>query len=285
MKPSGVVTFLTDFGTRDPFVGVMKGVVLARFPDAKLIDLTHDIDPQDIAAGAFWLGQAYRWFPPGTVHVAVVDPGVGSARLPIAIAAGGHVFIGPDNGLFEVVLRKTAPAAPPAAPSPPICRAIDVAALGLSVPSRTFHGRDVFAPAAASLASGQRPFESLGPSATPLATNLVPRPRRRAAPAGAGNGAIAIDGEVVVIDRFGNLITNIELEPGEADPGSGPAGARVGETFVPFVATYADVPPGACAALINSSGHLEIARRNGSAASTLGAGRGTPVATEAVPRS
>jgi S-adenosyl-L-methionine hydrolase (adenosine-forming) len=253
VKANGIVTLLTDFGTRDPFVGVMKGVVLGRCPGAAIVDLTHEIEPQAIAAGAFWVGQAYRYFAAGSVHVAVVDPGVGSERRALVVRAEQQLFVGPDNGIFEVVLRRAGTAE---------ARSIELERLGLKGPSRTFHGRDVFAPVAGLLAAGALAFEDVGPAVVPVATRHVPQ---------ANVAATSAEGEVVVTDRFGNLVTNLE--------GFETTGARVsvaGRTLA-LVGTYADVEPGALAALVGSFGQLEIAERDGSAARTLGAQRGTPV--------
>lgn len=252
---SAIVTLLTDFGVEQPFVGVMKGVVLGQCSGAQLVDLTHGIAPQRVADAAFWLRQAYPWFPAGSVHLAVVDPGVGSERAAVALRAGGHYFVGPDNGIFEGVL---------VGEHAWECRAIDVAGLGLPQPSRTFHGRDVFAPVAGMLAAGL-PFERVGPLSEPRRSPLLPQPAFDAAGA---------DGEVVVIDHFGNLITNLELA-GRAD------GRRVvvevAGRALPLVATYAELPPGACGAVVGSFGQIELVERNGSAARTLNAQRGTPV--------
>lgn len=253
LAPSGIVTLLTDFGTRDPFAGVMKGVVLARCPRAAIVDLTHEIEPQAIGAGAFWIGQAYRYFPPGSVHVAVVDPGVGSERRALVVRADEQLFVGPDNGILEVVLRRAGAFE---------ARAIALESLGLKQPSRTFHGRDVFAPVAGSLAAGALAFEDVGPVVEPVATQWVPV---------ASVGGRSALGEVVVIDRFGNLVTNLEAL---ALPR---ALVTVAGRALPVVGTYADVEPGALAALIGSFGQLEIAERDGSAARTLSAQRGMPV--------
>lgn len=255
MKPSGVVTLLTDFGTRDPFVGVMKGVVLGRCPTAQLVDLTHEIEPQRIADAAFWLGQAYRHFPAGSVHVAVVDPGVGSARLALCVAADQQYFVGPDNGIFEVVRRRALSFE---------ARAISLETLGLAPPSRTFHGRDVFAPVAGLLASGVVEFEDVGPSSDYVRTERVPEPVM---------GAGSASGEVVVVDRFGNLVTNLE----GPWPGVERAQVFVSGRTLSLAGTYTDVMPGSLAAVFGSFGQLEISERDGSAFRTLGAQRGTPV--------
>jgi S-adenosylmethionine hydrolase len=252
---SRIVTLLTDFGVADPFVGVMKGVLLAHCDDARLVDLTHSIPPQRVVEAAFWLKQAFPWFPAGSVHLAVVDPGVGGERAALALRAGEHYFVGPDNGIFEGVLASTANWQ---------CRRIDLGALGLPAPSRTFHGRDVFAPVAGMLAAGFA-LERVGPELQPLRTTLLPQVILEDAGA---------HGEVVVIDHFGNLITNLEL-------GGRAAGRRVvvevAGRALPLVATYAELSPGTCGAVVGSFGQIELVERDGSAARTLNAQRGTPV--------
>lgn len=252
---SRTVTLLTDFGVTDPFVGVMKGVVLTHCADARIVDLTHGIEPQRVVDAAFWIAQAYRWFPPKTVHLVVVDPGVGTERAPLVLAAGEHYFVGPDNGIFEGVLAREAEVE---------CRAIDLKALGLPVPSRTFHGRDVFAPVAGMLAAGLA-FERLGAVLQPSPSELLPRARFEESEA---------SGEVVLSDRFGNLITNLELG-GRADGRR--AVVEVAGHALPLVGTYAELLPAACGAVVGSFGQIELVERNGSAARTLNAQRGTPV--------
>ena len=256
MPTSGIVTLLTDFGLKDPFVGVMKGAVLARAPAATLVDLTHEIEPGCVAGAAFWLAQAYPWFSAGAVHVAVVDPGVGTAREAIVVRTAEHLFVGPDNGLFEVVARRAGSLE---------CRRIDRVGLGLESPSRTFHGRDVFAPVAGLLASGRLDFEGVGPVHEPLATERVPEPR-------AVSGGF--EGEVLVVDRFGNLVTNVE---GAALAGLGDVRVEILGRTLGLVGTYGELPPGGCASVVGSFGQLEVVERDGSAARTLGAQRGTPL--------
>jgi S-adenosyl-L-methionine hydrolase (adenosine-forming) len=251
---SGIITLLTDFGLSDPFVGIMKGVILSRFRGASVIDLCHGIPAQSVADAAFWLERSYGWFAPGTVHVAVVDPTVGSTRSILAVRAHGHLFLAPDNGLLAASLT---------GPGAEVLR-VDASRLGLSPPSATFHGRDVFAPIAADLASGAIGFADVGAPA-------------QAAPCVLGAARVeagAVRGEVVTIDRFGNLITNLERGALEA------VGARrvsIGGREVALRRTYADVAPGELAALFNAFEVLELAVRDGSAERQLGLGRGTPV--------
>ena len=252
----GVVTLLTDFGTNDPFVGVMKGVILQRSTRLTIVDVSHAIEPQQVGDAAFWLAQAFPWFPEGTVHVAVVDPGVGTLRRAVVGRAAGHLFVAPDNGLLEAVARGA---------SGFEAREIDAERLGVRPTSRTFHGRDLFAPVGALLASGALAFDAVGPTCTLTATNHVPEPVL---------GGRSAAGCVVVIDRFGNLLTN--LTPA-AFPAGGARRVSVLGHDLAVVGTFADVPPGALAALTGSFGQLELFVRDGSAAALLGAQRGTPV--------
>jgi S-adenosylmethionine hydrolase len=253
--PSGVITLLTDFGLSDPFVGVMKGVILSRFPNARVVDLCHGIRPQAIAEGAFWLERCHGWFPQGTVHVAVVDPGVGSARRVLAASISGHYFLLPDNGLLAESLTERHGAR---------VLEVDLSKLGIVPASATFHGRDVFAPVAGGLASGARHFEALGVPTRPL-PSLLPLPRRT--PYGAA-------GEVLCVDHFGNLITNLDEALARQ---TGARELRIAGQSIPWLRTYADAAPGALLALINAFGVLEIAARDGSAESRLNVSRGAAV--------
>jgi S-adenosyl-L-methionine hydrolase (adenosine-forming) len=251
-----VVTLLTDFGTRDPFVGVMKGVVLAACPDAAIVDLTHEIAPQCVRDAAFWLGLVSPWFRPGTVHVAVVDPGVGGTRRALSARADGQFFVAPDNGMLELVQRKAKHFE---------ARELDPAALGITLQSRTFHGRDLFAPVAGRLAAGTLAFESTGSVVQPVATALLREPRVAERSA---------EGEVVLADHFGNLVTNVE-----ADVWGDLAAVKVqvAGKEVLVVGTYADLSPGGIGAVVGSFGRLEIVCRDGSAAKALGIQSGAPV--------
>lgn len=252
MKPSGVITLLTDFGITDPYVGVMKGAILGRFPGATLVDLTHAIAAQNIRAAAFWIERSYRWFAPGTLHLVVVDPGVGSARDPMALDVDGHLFVGPDNGVFGAVLDQ---------PGPKRVHRIDPETLGITEMSSTFHGRDLFGPAAAVLAASvDGALERVGPA--------------REAPAGA---PCALGGSIVLTDHFGNLITDVRAEQ---LPSAGPWRVRVRGQALPVVRTYADAAVGQCVALLGSFGTLELAARNANAAELLGAGPGDAVVIE-----
>lgn len=249
------ITLTTDFGLRDPYVAEMKAVILSIAPAARLVDVTHDIAPHAVAEGALALEAAAPFFPAGTIHVAVVDPGVGSARRGLALVAGDHVFVGPDNGLFTPFLGGTR------------WRAVELAAVAYrrDPVCPTFHGRDIFAPAAAHLALGLD-LGCLGPALG----DPVRLPWRQAR-----TGARTIAGAVVHVDRFGNLVTSIRAEALE---GLGPpAEIRVAGRVLPLVGTYADLARGRAGALIGSGNRLEIAVREGSAAAVLRARRGTPV--------
>ncbi|MFC1642817.1 S-adenosyl-l-methionine hydroxide adenosyltransferase family protein, partial [Myxococcota bacterium] len=256
MKPSGIITLLTDFGIRDPFVGVVKGVLLSRCPTAQLVDLTHGITPQQVDEAGFWLSSCYRWFPPGTVHLAVVDPGVGGARSGLVVGTREHVFVGPDNGLFGRVL---------AAGTRARAHQIELERLRLPRPSCTFHGRDLFAPVAAEIVAGRLSWDAVGPIRGDWVALPDSRPRRLGA---------EVHGVVVTVDHFGNLITDIEehLLAGIDRPIVLVAGVAC-----PLRTTYSDVAPGELVAMPGSFGTLEVARREGSAALALGLGRGTTV--------
>jgi S-adenosyl-L-methionine hydrolase (adenosine-forming) len=240
------VTLLTDFGTADAYVGEVKGAILTAAPDAYIVDVTHDIPPQDVESGRLALARYWRRFPEGTVHLAVVDPGVGAARAALAVSAAGRYLVGPDNGVLS-----------------PALLAPEARVVALPVPASaapTFHARDVFAPAAAALALGAA-VETLGTSHPAPLIHRTPEPERW------GDGTLR--GEVIAVDRFGNAITNfLALRDGTVE---------VGDAVLHLVRTYADVPSGAVVALCGSSGLLEIAQRDGHAARTLGISRGTSV--------
>jgi S-adenosyl-L-methionine hydrolase (adenosine-forming) len=257
--PSGVVTITTDFGHQGPFVGVMKGRILTRFPAARIIDLTHEIVVHWPAEAGFWLARAYQFFPPGTVHVAVVDPGVGTSRDIIVATAGGHFFVAPDNGLLapvasrssDVQLVRLTPAG--------------LARIGVTHASATFHGRDIFAPIAAELAAGRCAAAALGAAVDTLVPSWVEEPAVEAR---------SVSGVVITIDHFGNLITNIDatlLERFRMPL------VHAGNHAFPLLRTYGDTRPGEYLALINSFGVIEIARAEHSAAEGLGLSRGAPV--------
>jgi S-adenosylmethionine hydrolase len=254
-----VITLTTDFGLRDPFVGVMKGQILGRFPDAKLVDLTHDILAHWPAEAGFWLSRSYQYFPRGTVHVAVVDPGVGTKRDIVAVEAEGHIFLAPDNGLLAPVIARTS--------SAKIYRveSSHLIPLGIAAPSATFHGRDIFAPMAAEIAVGRVRPASLGEQISEVVPSWIEDP---------GATDASVSGAVVTVDHFGNLITNIEATA--LTKFDAPV-VRAGGHEFPLHRTYGDARPGEYLALINSFAVLEIARAEQSAAAGLGLGRGAPV--------
>ena len=255
---AAIITLTTDFGLKGPFVGVMKGAILSRLPGAQIVDLTHEIPVHWPIEAGFWLARSYRYFPAGTVHVAVVDPGVGTTRSIIAGEHAGHLFLGPDNGLLPPVLGSR----------PARCHRLSEAwrqQQGWPSPSSTFHGRDIFAPLAAELAAGRVRIEDLGPAAGELIPSLQEEPEA---------SAHEVRGTVVAIDNFGNLITNVDAA---LIAGFRKAEVLAGGRRLALRRTYGDAPPGELLALINSFGVLEIARAEGSAADALGLGRGAPV--------
>jgi S-adenosylmethionine hydrolase len=257
-KPPGLISLTTDFGHEGPFVGVMKGVIWGRFPEARLVDLTHEILAHWPAEAGFWLSRAYRYFPRGTVHVAVVDPGVGTSRSNLVVQADGHLFLAPDNGLLAPVVARAREAV--------IVRmgAAELARLGIQRPSATFHGRDVFAPVAAELAAGRVSARELGEITDSLVPSWVEEP----------TVARSVACVVITMDHFGNLITNIDATLIERF--RLPL-VHAGNHHFDLLRTYGDTRPGEYLALINSFGVIEIARAENSAAEGLGLSRGAPV--------
>jgi S-adenosylmethionine hydrolase len=273
------IALLTDFGTTDTYVGVMKAVMTGICPEARFIDITHAIQPQNVFLGAFTLLNCYRHFPQGTVFLTVVDPGVGSRRRPIAAQAGGYTFVGPDNGLLSFVLGElespqVVELANPAYQRPPV--------------SYTFHGRDIFAPAAAHLAAGV-PLQQFGPPVANISQQMVPALRFM------GNEVL---GEVLAVDQFGNVTTSIgqfdwmdsdhlRLSPRfglQRSPHEFTADCIIvragGQTLTGVKHTYAETKRSELLALIGSDGYLEIAVNQGSAADHLKLAPGAPVSIE-----
>jgi S-adenosylmethionine hydrolase len=256
----GVVTITTDFGHQGPFVATMKGRIYSRLPSARIIDVTHEVPVYWPAEAGFWLLHAFEYFPAGSVHIAVVDPGVGTDRDIIVVQAREHLFIAPDNGLLAPIIGKF--------PDALVHRLDAVAArqrYKLSVPSATFHGRDIFAPIAAEIAAGRAAIADLGPRITDIVPAWVDDPV---------STADQVTGVVITIDHFGNLITNIEA--GLIQRFTHPMVRTGGHSF-PLRRTYGEVRPGELLALINSFGVVEIARAEQSATEALGLGRGAPV--------
>lgn len=253
-----IITLLTDFGLEDTYVASMKGVILGICPDARLVDVSHLVPPQDICTGAFLLVSVFNDFPAGTIHLAVVDPEVGTDRRGLIVQADQHLFVGPDNGLFSWIWREAGS-----------CEAYRLERPGFWRPqvSKTFHGRDIFAPVAAHLGMGV-PAQAFGPPCTP----------RLAAWTEPVEAEGRIMGEVIHIDHFGNAVTNITrkvllrlAEPSRLE-------VCVGELSpCPLVATYADQRIGSSVALVGSSKRLEIAVNQGHAARVCGLRRGDPV--------
>ncbi len=270
------IALLTDFGTSDAYVGTMKGVILRQCPGAQLIDLSHDISPQNVPQAAFVLWTAYRFFPANTVFLVVVDPGVGSVRQAIAIETQQGRYVGPDNGVFSEVLMDII-----------AWRgvSIDPAKVGLKTLSHTFHGRDLFAPAAARVACGFR-LDTLG---DPIDTLVTLEPARLFV------SNDTIEGEVIYLDHFGNAVTNIgqctwraggmlmlqarhEKQPSRVFfPAASTAIYTGPHTFTGIARTYTQAPPGQALPLINSAGFLEIAVNQGSAQAALGLSVGEKV--------
>lgn len=262
--PCGIVTLTTDFGQRDPFVGVVKARILERLPAARIVDLTHEITAHAPEEAGFWLARSFEYFPPGTVHVAVVDPGVGTERAILCAASGAHVLLAPDNGLLAAV----------AARAPLEVRRVAeerLAALRLPERSATFHGRDLFAPLAAEIANGRCAPAQLGPLVQQWERGGWSAPRAEAG---------RVQGRVITIDRFGNLITNIE---GSALAGLRNPRVRICGQVLILRRTYGEASAGELLGLVNSFGVLEIAQREGSASTTLNTQRGTIVEVAETP--
>jgi S-adenosylmethionine hydrolase len=257
MRP--VIALLSDFGTRDHYAGTMKGVILGICPEVTLVDLTHDIAVHDVLDGALQLAAGYKYFPSGTVFLAVVDPGVGSARRGIAAEAGDYRFVAPDNGVLTAVLRETPPR-----------RVVELSERRYARPtvSRTFEGRDRFAPAAAWLAKGTQ-LSALGRPISDYQRLDLP--------------VVEIAGEtlrgiVLLVDRFGNLVSNIDRRTFEQFAKQGPIRILAGGIPVGrLVSNYTEIGQGEVCALFGSSDHLELAANTESAAERLGLGRGTPI--------
>jgi hypothetical protein len=256
-----IITLLTDFGTQDYFVAAMKGVILSISPDARIVDITHEIPPQDIAAGAFNLLAVYQNFPAGTIHTAVVDPGVGSDRRAIIIECASQFFVGPDNGLFSLVVQRER-----------MCRTHQVTneKFFRHPLSNTFHGRDVFAPVAAALSEGTEPGE-FGPLIDTVSEleSLSPRPT--------ADGRI--EGRIIHIDRFGNCITNLTSEHLRSDHADALQININGRQITSYRQFFSQTSSAAdeLFMFLGSAGFIEIAARNASAASILKVQRGQSI--------
>jgi S-adenosylmethionine hydrolase len=256
--PQGVITLTTDFGATDHFAGTMKGVILGIARSARIVDITHEVQPFDILDGGFTIAQAYRYFPKKTIHVVVVDPGVGSTRRPLLAEAAGQYFIAPDNGVLSLILSREKAK----------LRHITNQCYFLKPVSRTFHGRDVFAPVAAHLASGVPPAR-FGPRIQDHLMLDFDQPARA--------GQRKWSGTVLKIDRFGNIITNFRID---AFPqlNSQPFVLKIGRARVTRLAlTFTECAPEELFAIAGSSGYIEVAVNQSSAAAKLGCGASAPV--------
>lgn len=260
----GIVTITTDFGIIDPYVGVMKGVMLSIEPGLTIVDITNDIEPQDVMQAAYVISASFEYFPKGAAHLCVVDPGVGSERMPIVVEAGGHYFVGPDNGVFTEAMRKNSDA---------VARQITNMEKTLNRVSSTFHGRDVFAPVAARLARGE-PVESFGPVIKSI--NMLDLPwETRPSPN-------TLLGEVVYIDRFGNAVTNITrslVERVLSETGGEGVMILIGDYIVEDIQPHysAAYDEDGLYALYGSWDTLELFVKNGDAALLYGIGIGDDV--------
>ena len=253
-----IITLTTDFGLVDPFVAIMKGVILGIAPNAQLVDVTHEIGSYDIVEAALLLDSSYRYFPEGTIHVIVVDPGVGSERRPMAAAANGHIFVAPDNGVLSLVLKGNATA--------PQVYHITNESLFRNPVSNTFHGRDIFAPVAAHLAR-KTPIEAVGPRIVDFVKKPLPKPRPR-------GGRLV--GVVLRIDKFGNVITNLRRENLPSDFSIKVAGLSITR----LCSSFSEAESGEFFAIEGSSVFIELALNQGSAAEKLNVGRGEEIELE-----
>jgi len=265
-KRRPIIAILTDFGLSDHYVASMKGVLLGICPNATLVDISHDVPPHDVVAGALLIESCWRDFPPATVFLAVVDPGVGSTRRALAAECDGRRLVGPDNGVFGLLWQEALE-----------LRVVEVAGKHRrrTGEGRTFEGRDRFAPAAARLAEGAA-LETLGPPVSDPIRLSLPTVR---------TGRVRLHGEIIAVDRFGNLVTN--LGGGQIIRWAGATEVRISlgrRRIGGLVGTYSDVAPGAACALVGSTGRLEIAVREGSAAKVLRARQGGRVVVERVVR-
>jgi S-adenosylmethionine hydrolase len=252
----GVITITTDFGHKGPFVAIMKGVILSRCPDASVIDLAHDIPAQWPPEAGFWVSRSYRWFPKGSIHLAIVDPGVGTERDILIVEHDSHIFMAPDNGLLARLLDEATGAR---------VWKLETENLDLPEPSATFHGRDIFAPVAADLLAGRVRLTEIASQTNEWTPGWIDEPEK-------SDGRVA--GVIVTVDNFGNLISNIDarLLDDFAEPVAEIAGHQI-----PMRTTYGRARPGDYLALINSFDVVEVARAESSAADGLGSTRGAPL--------
>ena len=268
MDPHPIITLLTDFGYQDPFVGIMKGVILSLCPNAVIVDLCHETAAYDVLTGSFLLQSAVPFFPPGTIHVAVVDPGVGGPRRPIMAQIDHHLYVAPDNGLLSYPMHHG---------TIRMLRTITSREYLLQPVSATFHGRDVFASAAGHLARGI-PAERFGPETTDIVRLPIPNPRL--------DESGALSGQVMWIDRFGNCITNIAPKDIEALRTRKAGGVRVlvnSRLVGGIVRSFGEAGhPGGCGAILGSAGYLEVFMDQGNLAREWGIVPGATVRVEIV---
>ncbi len=262
-----VITLTTDFGTKDNYVGVMKGVILGINPSVCLVDITHEIAPQQVREAAFLLLSSYRWFPSGTVHLVVVDPGVGGKRNPIIVETERHLFVGPDNGVFSLIYEREQE-----------FRVFKISNPQFLLPkvSNTFHGRDIFAPAAAYLSKGTPPSR-LGEQINRYVRFPFTGPEIR---------EDVLEGEIIHIDRFGSLVTNISEETWKGFVSRDKQEFQIiikDKILNRICHTYSDVPQGELLVVIGSSGFLDISANCASAAEMLSAKPGETVRVKRSP--
>ena len=263
MPPRRLITLTTDFGLADHFVGVMKGVIPSSNPEAELVDISHEIGSYDVLDGAFTLTQSYRFFPPGAIHLVVVDPGVGSARRPILVSAANAQFVAPDNGVLSMIYERE--------PDAPV-RHITAEHYFLRPVSSTFHGRDIFAPVAGWLSKGVEPNE-FGEVITDYVRIALPKPVRRRQ-----GSEQRIEGTVLKVDKFGDLITNLTPEDVPELFAELPFQVIIsGRAITRSCRSFSEGAPSELFVILGSSGFIEIGINQDSAARHLEAGRGTPV--------
>jgi S-adenosylmethionine hydrolase len=261
--PNAVITLTTDYGTNDHLVGTLKGVILKINPEVTIVDITHNVAPFDLLDAALAIGSAYSYFPSRTIHVVVVDPGVGTERRPLLVTAENQYFVAPDNGVLSVIYEREQNV---------VARNVTAAHYFLQPISKTFHGRDIFAPIAAWLSKGWQ-TASMGEEITDHKKFALPKPKTT-------DGVVK--GIVMRIDAFGNLITNFRVEDlPESALTSGDVKFQVGNQAVSrMVPTFASGNAGEPVAYVGSAGYVEIAVNKGNASRTLSIGRGTPIVLE-----
>jgi S-adenosylmethionine hydrolase len=257
---NSIITLTTDYGTNDHLAGTLKGVILKIVPDATVVDITHQVNPFDLLDGALAIGSAYSYFPPRTIHIVVVDPGVGTERRPLLVSAGNQYFVAPDNGVLSVIYERETDV---------VARHANVEHYYLQPLSKTFHGRDIFAPVAAWLAKGAQ-IASMGDEISDFKRFAMPKPK-------ASNGHVK--GVVMRVDSFGNLLTNFRAaDIPEAALSSGAVNFKIGtHAITKMVDTFARGAKAEPVAFVGSSGYIEIAVNKGNASQALAIGRGAAV--------